>query len=147
MAVSSEARLAAPSALTAPIRPKVGRAPASVLTLPAPPAPREEEGRWDARFVVSSLALILALALLAGWWLRAAQQNLASDPAIPPLLPVAQEPGMPVQVQTPHSELVGTVTKMNDRQALSDAHAPQAKTQTPVDKDDKKRLLSILSNN
>lgn len=129
-----------------PVRPKVGRKP-GLPPLPAPahkPVHSDEEKRWDGRFMVHAIALILALALITGALIRASNTNEPSLTAtqksaaadIPP-------PPAAVTIETPDERLTGNIAHIPPP---PQAVAYQAAPQTSIDNEDRKRLLSIISN-
>lgn len=140
-----------------PVRPKVGRLPPSVAARPAatPPLQFGQSDRWDGRFAVYAAALIASLALITGAVLHngggrpsISSENSERKPAVA-AAGTAAEPVHAVNVKTPEGELVGQVIKSdlpNESGYYTVPVPAPAQPQTAVDNEDRKRLLSIISN-
>lgn len=131
------------------MRPKIGRPPAAEILPPAHPAPVEilpapiieapelpATSRWDARLVVFSVCLVLAMTLVLS---RAIAPPLnQAPPAIPPLAETA-----PPLAEVPAPLLVGTLATIGPDEPSVSYIAKERNP--PIDNAGRERLLSILS--
>ena len=143
---------AIPPHAAAPMRPKVGKLPPLPSSIaPLPPAPASLESasasssHWDGRFLVYSFALIAVLALIVALMLRNAPPK-EHDSSLPSAAPDASipAPAQAIALTTPTSTLNGQIESVAAPKEALPSYSP---TQTPVDKSDRERLLSIISNN
>lgn len=132
---------------TAPVfRPKVGRPPEPVAAQAAGAAEGPMVPRWNAKLLVFSLALVAAMTLVLSRMLTPALPEESALAPIPPLVKPAPEivsPGTPAAMGAP---IVGTVTMLGEStDSASPRPAQMDAPQSPIDNEDRERLLSILS--
>lgn len=145
------------TALAPPIRPKIGRPPAAFS---APPPVMEEEmlpvdeaetesgvktpphRRFDAKLLMISLAIVLAVTLVLSHVITPALTNVipTSAPPIPPLAVIPVTPAVPGQ---PPVSVAGALAPIGPAEPAV-SYTPE-EPKAPIDNDDRQRLRSIIS--
>jgi len=116
-----------------PIRPKIGRLPAS---LSLPPLPEKiDASPWHPRLIIFSLAIVLAMTLVLSRVIAPSPHEI-SPQALPPAPPPAQ-----LAVNPP--AIVGALIPIDPVESAI-AYSEKA-GKPPIDNAARQRLLSILS--
>ncbi len=132
--------------------PKMGRLPSApgnsrpVLDSAQGAFAAGKDARWDARFIVYAFALIGLLALLLSVFLQN-DRKPSEDARIPPLVTAETPVAQSVSVETADAKLTGQIAAVPSvAQSIENVAVGEVASQTPVDKTDRERLLSIVSN-